>query len=144
MKIKSILCAAGITLFCQPLFAGDVELAEMMGKMQYFTHKATLSIQEKNQPLADFYLHELEEMIEAVEEVKSYDGHPIGQLTKSMLVPSFEALEKQVKAGKMKVADEAIQRMIFSCNACHQATAHGFIKIKLNRENTYMQDFKKG
>ncbi len=47
-----------------PALADGPALAKMMGQTQYFTHKASLAIANKNQPLTDFYLHELEEMIE--------------------------------------------------------------------------------
>ena len=45
-----------------------IELVEYMTRLQYFSHKVGLSIQAKNEPLARFYLHELEEIIEKLKE----------------------------------------------------------------------------
>jgi hypothetical protein len=39
-----------------------VDLAAYMTRLQYFSHKAGLSIQAQNEPLSHFYLHELEEV----------------------------------------------------------------------------------
>lgn len=68
-----------------------------MGAMQSMSHKASLAIGAHNQPLAGFYVHEIEEIIEELETIDSFDGYPIGSLVKTLLVPSFQALEESVK-----------------------------------------------
>lgn len=120
----------------------DVELAHLMANIQYFMHKAGLSISAENNKLANFYLHELEEVIEEVEQVESYDGYPIGQLTKSMLSSSFEALENKVKSSDMNGANDKYEALISACNGCHVATAHGYINIQHNDVNPYLQSFE--
>ena len=96
-----------------------VELVEYMSKLQYFSHKAGLSIQAENAALANFYLHEVEEVIELVREVKEYDGHPIGQLASTMLEPAFETLEQSVDAKQFKQAQTDYGEMLKACNQCH-------------------------
>ncbi len=116
----------------------------ILGKMttlQYLTHKTALAVDKQNRPLADFYAHELAEAIEDVIKVKSYDGHPVGKLVKTMLVPSFEQLEAEIKGGQWNKASIKIDGMINACNACHTATKHGYIVIERNRDNPFMQTF---
>lgn len=120
---------------------GDVELVDNMSQLQYFSHKAALSIDAENRQLVDFYVHELEEMLEQTESIESYDGHPIGELAGAMLGPAVEDLEDALDEGEWPAINEAYDGMINSCNACHQATEHGYIKVERSSENPYMQDF---
>jgi len=122
--------------------ASGVDLVGTMGSLQYFAHKTHLSLNAKNQELANFYAHEIEEQLEALEGIKQYHGQPIGELSKSMLVPSFEAFEASLKKGEWRAAQKNFKVMINTCNACHQATQHGFIKIELSDKNPYMQAFE--
>lgn len=120
---------------------GEIQLVENMGHLQYFTHKMTLAIDAGNQPLADFYAHELEEYLEDTLKVESYHDKPIGKLAKAMLVPAFENVEKDIKAGDLKQASGKLDTMINACNACHNATGYGFIAIERRSDNPYMQKF---
>lgn len=144
---KAMLAACALAL---PLTAaasegeGDVELVDNMSQLQYFSHKAALSIDAENRQLADFYVHELEEMLEQTESIESYDGHPIGELAGAMLRPAVEDLEEALDEGEWPAVNSAYDSMIDSCNACHQATEHGYIKIERSSQNPYMQDFSSG
>ena len=118
-----------------------VELVEYMRRLQYFAHKTGLSIEAKNEPLAHFYLHELEEVIDKLQGIESYDGHPIAALAQVILKPAFENVEKGVEAKQFDRAQTAYDAMLAACNQCHQATAHGFIKIEKRLDNPFMQSF---
>lgn len=83
----------GLSLPLAALANGEAGLADLMAKMQLHSHKLQLSLDQGNLPLADFYAHELGEVIEDVQAIDDYDGKPIGTLTTSMLLPSFEQLE---------------------------------------------------
>ena len=117
-------------------------LVESMARLQYFSHKAGLSIQAKNEPLTHFYLHELEEVIEKLKEVKEYDGYPISALVQQMLEPAFEKLEKSVEAKQFTRAHADYDAMLNACNNCHKSTAHGYIKIEKRLDNPFMQSFE--
>ena len=121
--------------------ADNVELVEAMSALQYFTHKTSLAVDARNAPLAAFYAHELEEILEQLESVESYHGHPIAKLVEAMLVPSFEQLESAVKAEQWTQSSAAVDRLIDSCNQCHSATQHGFIQIERTTHNPYFQTF---
>lgn len=121
---------------------GDVELVENMSSLQYFAHKTALAIDAKNADVAGFYAHELEEFIEDTAKVESYDGHPVGKLVESMLVPSFESFEKALKSGDWKNTSKRFDEMLSTCNACHDKTEHGYITIERSSDNPFMQSFK--
>ena len=133
-----VLLAAGIGL----AEAGeDVELVSYMSSMQYFAHKAGLAIDHKNHKLAKFYAHELEEYIEKVEAVASFDEQPIGKLTRSILVPAFEAFEAALDAGQWEKTSAQFDTLLDKCNACHMASDHGYIQIRRSTSNPFMQSF---
>ncbi len=117
-------------------------LIEKMSRMQYFLHKAGLSLEAENLELARFYVHELEETVEALEKFGTYKGYPIGNLAKSKLSPGIEMLEDSVKAGHLQKAWPAFEGLVSSCNNCHQATNHSFIAIQYDKNAPFMQTFK--
>lgn len=143
MKIRLSLCL----MFTLALAAGTVVAEEepdmigTMSQMQLFLHKISLSVDADNRELADFYAHELEETIEAAESIEAYHDIPVGQLTESMLVPSFEAFEEALDGDDPEKVASSMGNLIETCNACHQATGYGFIRIAPSDANPYMQDF---
>ncbi len=145
-------CKTATTLFIAILLpllstwsyaSGEAGLVEKMSKLQYFVHKTGLALKADNARLTGFYVHELEEMIEELEEFGQYKSYAIGKLIEDMLVPEFEHLEKQVKHGDSAAQWKAYNKLIESCNSCHNATAHGFIRVMFNSENPYPQSFEK-
>jgi hypothetical protein len=120
---------------------GESGLVGKMSKLQYFTHKTGLALQNENTRLASFYVHEIEETIEDLETFGQYKSYDIGKLVENVLVPEFKELEKQVKHGKPAAQWKAYNAVIKSCNSCHQTTAHEYIRIEFNNENPYLQSF---
>ncbi len=118
-------------------------LAAQMKDMQYWTHKLALSIEAENTELADFYHHELEEAVEDLTgSIDTYDGFPIAQLTTAMLLPALENLENELDSGDWSAVRESFSSVIASCNSCHQATAHGYIRItEAYGNNPFNQSF---
>lgn len=122
------------------------ELALLMGDLQRLTHKMALSAHEGNAPLAGFYLHESLEQLKAIQaEAPEYERLPIALLIDRLALPAYEpfkaALNEQPlnRDRLMSTLDGIIQ----SCNACHAATAHGFIRITRGTEvNPFNQSFK--
>jgi len=118
-------------------------LIDHMAKAQYFTHKTGLALHADNFKLAKFYTHELEEVIEILEEFGDYKNMPVGKMTKTILIKEFKVLENAINAGHKKPAINAFNNLLKSCNKCHTATNHEFIKIKFNKANPFLQSFKK-
>ena len=133
-----VLLAAGLGL----AEAGeDVELVSYMSSLQYFTHKAGLAIDHRNHKLAKFYAHELEEYIEKVEAVESFDNQPIGNLARSILVPVFKEFEAALDAGQWEKTSASFDTLLDKCNTCHVASDHGYIQIRRLTSNPFMQSF---
>jgi hypothetical protein len=119
-------------------------LHELMGTMQAYMHKYNLSVLENNSELAGFYLHELEEVSEEIiENIEEYDGYPVSSLTETMFLPVVEQAETTLENGSVDEIRKSASLLIQSCNSCHQATEHGYIKIRevTRDENPFNQDF---
>jgi hypothetical protein len=122
----------------------EPELAVLMAQMQYFTHKLGLSVEHRNIELAAFYHHELEEVTEEViDHVQTYDGYPVADLTRAMLLPLIEVMEESITRRDWANIDGDLARLIDTCNACHAATDHAFIRIEPRFDiNPFLQDFR--
>ncbi len=119
------------------------ELADYMAMVQRHAHKLGLSIESKNQPLAQFYAEELEETFEKIEATfPEYDGHPIARLVETVVDPVREPLEDALKAGDWNAAQGAYGRYLDACNGCHAAAGHPFVKIVAPSSNPFNQSFE--
>ena len=135
---------AGLLCLVAPAHAlGDPPgLAMLMERMQTYTHKLQLSVEARNEGLAHFYLHELEETAEYVAaNIPHYDDYPVGPLVREMLLPRIEDVEDGVEAGEWTAADTRFADMLRACNACHVATQHGYVRIAPATGNPFAQDF---
>jgi hypothetical protein len=121
----------------------EVELASRMGDLQRWAHKATLALDARNPTLADFYLHELEETVEGIrEEVPTYEGHPVADLTDQILKPRLEALEASLDERAWATVDRRVKELSRACNRCHAQTDHEFVRVDLeDAPNPYAQNF---
>jgi cytochrome c553 len=119
------------------------ELALHMAHVQRWTHKAALAVQARNQPLADFYVHELSETIETIQnEVPTYEGYAIAQLTEELLRPPLDTLAQALDGGDWPSIDARLREVATACNTCHTATDHGFIHIQVDDpDQPYLQTF---
>ena len=122
--------AGGATVEPPPEAEAEVELATLMGEMQRHSAKLGYSLEGGNRPLANFYLHEIEEVLGELMEVEEHEGMPIAQPSGVIMVPVIEALEAGL-TGEMAWAElgESYRLLIDGCNRCHLATEHGFIEI---------------
>jgi hypothetical protein len=120
------------------------ELAQYMIRVQRWSHKTALALQARNQPLTDFYLHELEETVASIQQdVPTYEGYSIAKQTKQILVPSLDALDAAVDDADWPAADARLTEMAHACNQCHSTTEHGFIRVQFDSlANPFAQSFK--
>jgi len=138
--VPAVLVAA--CLAAGPAQASGAGLAERMAHLQRHTHKLQLSVEARNPRLVGFYVHEIEELAEGIrDEIPTYDGHPVGQLSAELLLPAVEALESPVESADWDAAADAFAGLLSVCNACHEATDHGYIRIVPAAGNPYSQDF---
>lgn len=132
-----------------PAFAGedshDLGLVTWMGRLQYYTHKLGLSLDAGNQALIGYYTHEVEEVIEAIEEIESENDIPIGSLVKKILVPAFESFEASFETSfdsdDRQRLNADYDGLIAACNQCHDTAQRPYLVIQRNHDNPYMQRF---
>jgi hypothetical protein len=117
----------------------------VMNQMQDQVHKLSYAIEAENAELADFYLHELEEGAEALISANvMYHGEPIGELTKTMLLPYIEYLEEAADEQRWGDARNRFSALVNSCNSCHSATGYPSIVVtERGTVNPYNQDFNR-
>lgn len=120
------------------------ELALLMGELQRLTHKMALSADAGNAELANFYMHEsLEQMQKIQTEVPEYEGQPVALLMDRMGLPAYATMQEAVNAKDKQRMLAALDTVIQSCNACHAATLHPFIRITRGTEvNPFNQSFQ--
>ena len=140
-SLATLSSLLSLTIFASVYANDDTDLIRHMGAIQYMAHKAGLAINSRNQLLASFYIHEIEEVIEKLDAVESYDGHPIASQVRTILVPSFENLEQAVRSGDWEDANSRFDKLLTSCNTCHQATDHAYIRVQRTTANPFMQSF---
>ena len=137
-----LLTAALACLSAAPASGDAPGLVVLMHQLQTHAHKAQLSIEARNEPLAHFYLHELEETSAYIaDNIATYDEYPVGQLTREMLLPAIEALEDVIETGDWSAGGTRFDALLDACNACHTVTAHGYIRVAPASGNPYAQDF---
>ena len=117
----------------------------LMNQMHEQVHKLSYSIDHENADLADFYIHELEEAIEAITNANvEYHGQPVGQLTQNMLVPAVELLEGALDVRDWIQVREKLGVLVQSCNNCHISTGYNSIVVLEKAEtNPFNQQFSR-
>lgn len=119
------------------------ELAPYMASLQRFAEKLHLAGEAGNWELASFYEHELEETAEEVGAGGFEEhGHEIGPLVERWLLPAVERVGEAIEAGDAAAFGAAYGELVASCNSCHAATEHAFVRIVAPEGNPYpSQDF---
>jgi hypothetical protein len=108
----------------------EPELAVMMARQQLLSHKLALAIQSEDRNLMEFYQHELEEStLEIIADVPEYDGYPISEMIDAMFLPELLTLKALLPDAPIPDIRAQYSILIASCNSCHDASAHGFIRI---------------
>ncbi len=121
----------------------EYPVLETMGYYQRFSHKLWLAGKNENWELADFYTHELEEVTEnLIGGDVIHDDYNLSNLSEAMLMPKIEKVEEAIRQKNEVLFLENYELMISSCNLCHNATKHNFIKITIPNDSTiWNQDF---
>lgn len=119
------------------------ELAPYMASLQRYAEKLYLAGSNESWELAHFYGEELNEVAEEVAGGGfTEDGHDVSALMRTMLLPAVAQVEAAADGRSAEAFDAAYGALITACNACHDATEHGFITLRVPDANAYpSQDF---
>ena len=83
-----------------------------------------------NVELAEYELHELEEVIEDIELLRPVEnGVDIYNVLVGVANSQLHDLEVAIKSGDQVAFDEAYEATIEACNSCHRSADHAFIVI---------------
>jgi hypothetical protein len=84
-----------------------------------------------NWELADYQAHELEELLEQIQELHpEYDGRSVAELLEQLLQPAVERVESAIDTRQPAEFAAAFDDMTTQCNACHAATDRRAIVIQ--------------
>lgn len=110
--------------------AAEYPLGENMGYMQRYAEKLWYAGEAGNWALAGFYRDEIAETEESIARAHATaDGIDVSQRVAALLPPALEAVGRAVAARDPGQFRQSYQAMVVSCNTCHAASQHGFIRI---------------
>ena len=126
--------------------AAQEELATPMSQLQQLTHKLNLASHHKNTELARFYMEESLILLNEIQEtIPEYQRIPVAVFIDRFAKPAYAPLQILLRRENKEFNPEdlkpAMQKVIDSCNACHEASKFEFIKINYTTNNPYNQDF---
>ncbi|MBS0663374.1 MAG: hypothetical protein JSR48_08910 [Verrucomicrobia bacterium] len=112
--------------------SADYPLGEMMGYMQRYADKLWYAEEAGNWELAEFYRGEIAEIAEGISQAHvTKDGAEVSKMIGEMLPPAIEEVTKAVAARDSGQFRRSYQSMVTTCNGCHEATKHDFIRISI-------------
>jgi|SRR5690554_1192961 len=112
---------------------------DFMGSIQNHHNKLWFAGINENWELADFAMHELEELFDDIKTM-----HPDRDETKAipMIEPGMVAVDNAIEQQNKEEFKRGYITLTNNCNTCHQATKHEYIKIKIPTAPSYSnQDF---
>ena len=120
----------GISNSNSPIVEKEVELVALMGRMQLFMNKLYFAGINENKELRDFYVHELEETMEEIEEGEViHEGVNISQNMQMFGTAQLEVFEEALAENSTDFKT-AYNGFVNACNSCHTASKYPFIIIK--------------
>jgi len=120
----------------------DTHLGELMGQMQYYVVKLGLALQHQNQPLASFYMNEVNETYDNIVNKKiKLNEMNISDMIRQLLNNSKQRLEQTIAGNDTANFAGNYHALITSCNNCHRETNHAFIIIEEPRGDFNGQNF---
>lgn len=139
-----LLAAAGCVPAADGVGEGALEaaVAELEERFTPGLHTLMTQIQHRhanlwfageaaNWPLADYMLHELEELVAEVEELHPvYEGVQVALLLGEVTHPAVEAMEGAVAGQDREGFVRAFDALTAACNSCHLSSDRGSIVIQ--------------
>jgi hypothetical protein len=97
----------------------------------------------RNWPLAGYALGEIKEVMSDVQDqVPTFKDLPLADMLDAVITGEIARLEKAIEAKDPKAFAAGFDKLTGACNACHQATGNGFVRIQRPKRATFPnQDF---
>ncbi len=117
----------------------EIEVAEIMGRMERHHAKWWVAGREGNVELAGFYLHELEEAMEELAEahVVEDNGVDVSANMRTYGLPIVKELERKLKKDGVAAMHADADVLVATCNSCHVASGFPFIKVRVPSGATF-------
>lgn len=110
----------------------EAVLLDAMERFQRFGTKLWYAGNNENWELASFYTHEMEEVIEELQESDIEEaGYKVSELVARMPLPALEEVEASIHKKSYTHFQNSYKLLVTSCNACHAATQKPFIQIQV-------------
>jgi hypothetical protein len=110
----------------------DYPLGENMGYMQRYAEKLWYAGQSGNWDLARYYHDEMQETAEDIAGAHVVkDAVQISTTLNTLLPPVLKQLDASIAARDQGAFRQAYQTVIKTCNACHVAAKHPFIRVEV-------------
>lgn len=85
----------------------------------------------RNWPLAAYQLSEIKEVMSDVQDlVPTFKDLPLADMLDAVITGEIAQLEKAIDAKDAAAFEAGFDKLTAACNACHQATGNGFIRIR--------------
>ncbi len=129
------------------MVTAELEVAEIMGRLERHHAKWWRAGHEGNAELAAFYLHEMEEAMEelATAGVVEDSGVDISAMMRTYGLPAIASLERSLQEDGVAAMHAGADVFVATCNSCHVATGHGFIRVKVPTDAAFPgQDMRPG
>ncbi len=111
------------------------ELGESMNTLARRFASLWFAMKFENRPLAEYELHEIEEVIEEITATPRIEnGVDISPVLAEVNARSLGAVRSAIAADDFEAARRAYEATILACNSCHVMSRHEFIRIKVPTE----------
>jgi hypothetical protein len=121
-------------------------LMDVMHQFQRYVDKLYFAGSARNWRLAEWYLWKIEQsaipLIEGEVEPYRNDSYDARLLAKELLLPALRAISPSIESRDPPQFLTRYDGLVQTCNGCHVATNHGFVKIIVPTAPTYSnQDY---
>ena len=90
-----------------------------------------------NKPMLDYQIHEMEEVIEEIEEANPTEhGVNVADQLDARIVSQLEPLESSLDSDDVDF-EKTYRSIMTECTSCHATTEHDFINVKIPEYNPY-------
>ena len=110
----------------------EIEIADVMAKLQRHMNKLWFAGNEENWELAGFYVHELEEAMHEISDGNVVeDNIQLSPMMEKYGLIAVEELNKSIQEKNIEGFSHTYNQAIIACNNCHKLSQHSFIQITI-------------